>query len=170
MKSKGEVADYLQKVSLFSRCSKKDLGAIAKLTEIEQYEPGATIVAEGAPGERWLYVVLEGHAIVRRNGRRTGSSGPATISENWRSSTPRPATPTSKPTSRPRSPGWAWARSRSMLARLARRSTNGCSPGSPAACATPTAAPWSSCPRQECESEGFESPFDTRESGHRQAR
>jgi len=59
MKTKGEIAEYLQKVSLFSRCSRKDLASIAKLTEIEQYEPGATIVAEGAPGNAF-YVVLEG--------------------------------------------------------------------------------------------------------------
>ncbi len=75
MKTKGEIAEYLQKVSLFSRCSRKDLATIAKLTEIEQYEPGATIVAEGAPGNAF-YVVLEGHAVVRRNGRRAGELGP----------------------------------------------------------------------------------------------
>lgn len=75
MKSKGEVAEYLQKVSLFSRCSRRDLVAIAKLTEIERYEAGATIVAQGAPGNDF-YVVLEGRAVVRRNGRRAGELGP----------------------------------------------------------------------------------------------
>jgi CRP-like cAMP-binding protein len=75
MRSKGEVAEYLQKVSLFSRCSRRDLSTIAKLTEIEQFEPGATIVSEGEPGNAF-YVVLEGSAVVRRNGRRTGELGP----------------------------------------------------------------------------------------------
>jgi cAMP-dependent protein kinase regulator len=75
MKSKGEIAEYLQRVSLFSRCSKRDLSTIAKLTEIERYDPGAKIVSEGEPGSAF-YVVLEGSAVVRQNGRRTGELGP----------------------------------------------------------------------------------------------
>jgi len=71
----GEVAEYLQRTSLFSRCSRRDLAGIAKLTEIVRYEPGANIVTQGAPGNEF-YVVLEGHALVRRNGRRIGELGP----------------------------------------------------------------------------------------------
>jgi CRP-like cAMP-binding protein len=71
----GEVAEYLQRTSLFSRCSRRDLAGIAKLTEIVRYEPGANIVTQGAPGNEF-YVVLEGRAAVRRNGRRIGELGP----------------------------------------------------------------------------------------------
>jgi CRP-like cAMP-binding protein len=75
MKNTGSVAEYLQRTSLFSQCSRRDLASIAKLTEIVHYEPGATIVEQGAPGNEF-YVVLEGRAVVRRNGRREGELGP----------------------------------------------------------------------------------------------
>ncbi len=75
MRTNGQVAEHLQNVSLFSRCSRRDLGAIAKLTEIERYEPGAAIVEQGTPGNAF-YVVIEGRAVVRRNGRRSGELGP----------------------------------------------------------------------------------------------
>jgi CRP-like cAMP-binding protein len=75
MSANGKVADYLQQVSLFSKCSRRDVSTIAKLTEIERYEAGATIVEQGTPGSAF-YVVLDGRAVVRRNGRRSGALGP----------------------------------------------------------------------------------------------
>jgi CRP-like cAMP-binding protein len=75
MKSTREVADHLQRVSLFSQCSRRDLASVAKLAEILNYDAGATIVAQGDPGNAF-YVVLDGLAVVRRNGRRVSELGP----------------------------------------------------------------------------------------------
>ena len=75
MKRNGEVADHLAQVSLFSKCSSKDLAAIAKHAEVLSYEPGATIVTQGQAGDAF-FVVLDGLATVKRNGRRVGELGP----------------------------------------------------------------------------------------------
>jgi CRP-like cAMP-binding protein len=69
------IAEYLERVSLFSQCSRRDLAAIAKLTEVVRYEPGTAIVTQGDPGNAF-FVVLEGRAVVRRDGRRRGNLGP----------------------------------------------------------------------------------------------
>ena len=70
-----QISAYLRDVPLFSQCSERELNAIAKLVEIEAHAPGATIVAQGEPGTDF-YVLLEGHALVRRNGRRVGELQP----------------------------------------------------------------------------------------------
>jgi CRP-like cAMP-binding protein len=75
MKHKDDVVDHLQAVSLFSKCSRKDLAAVAKLTEVIAFEAGATIVTQGQPGDAF-FVVLDGQAVVRRNGQQVGQLGP----------------------------------------------------------------------------------------------
>jgi len=75
MKRNDEVADHLGQVTLFSKCSRKDLAAVAKHAEILGYEPGATIVSQGQAGDAF-FVVLDGLATVRRNGRKVGELGP----------------------------------------------------------------------------------------------
>ena len=71
MRRNGEVVDLLKQVTLFSKCSKKDLATVAKEAEILMYEAGANIVSQGQTGNAF-YVVLDGFAIVRRNGRKVG--------------------------------------------------------------------------------------------------
>lgn len=75
MKRNAEVADHLGQVSLFSKCSKKDLAAVAKHAEILGFEAGETIVSQGQAGDAF-FVVLDGRATVRRNSRRVGELGP----------------------------------------------------------------------------------------------
>ncbi len=75
MKRNGEVADHLGQVTLFSKCSRRDLTAVAKHAEIIAYASGATIVAQGQAGDAF-FVVLDGRATVRRNGRKVGELGP----------------------------------------------------------------------------------------------
>jgi CRP-like cAMP-binding protein len=75
MKRNGEVAEHLGQVTLFSKCSRKDLTAVAKHAEVLEFEPGATIVSQGQAGDAF-FVVLDGQATVRRNGRKVGELGP----------------------------------------------------------------------------------------------
>ena len=75
MRHKSEVVEHLGRVSLFSKCSKRDLAAVAKNAEIITYDAGTMIVAQGQAGSAF-YVVLDGNATVRRNGRRVGQLGP----------------------------------------------------------------------------------------------
>jgi CRP/FNR family transcriptional regulator, cyclic AMP receptor protein len=74
MKRNVEVADHLGQVALFSKCSKRDLTAVAKHAEVISFEAGATIVAQGQAGDAF-FVVLDGVATVRRNGRKVGELG-----------------------------------------------------------------------------------------------
>ncbi len=75
MKRNGEVADHLGQVTLFSKCSRKDLAEVAKHAEIIDYASGTTIVSQGQAGDAF-FVVLDGQATVRRNGRKVGELGP----------------------------------------------------------------------------------------------
>jgi CRP-like cAMP-binding protein len=75
MKRNVEVADHLGQVTLFSKCSRRDLAAVAKHAEILSFDAGATIVSQGQAGDAF-FVVLDGLATVRRNGRRVGELGP----------------------------------------------------------------------------------------------
>ncbi len=75
MRRKSEVVEYLKQVPLFSKCSRRDLAAVAKHIEIVGTDAGTTIVAQGQAGDAF-YVVLDGQATVRRNGRRVGELGP----------------------------------------------------------------------------------------------
>ena len=72
---KSKVADHLRQVPLFSRCSPKELATVAKQVEILEFEPGVKIVAQGEHGDAF-YVLIDGDAIVRRNGRRVRELGP----------------------------------------------------------------------------------------------
>ncbi len=65
----------LAKVPLFSECSNRDLGRIAKLTHPVMFEPGATIMTEGTPGGDF-YIIAVGGATVRRKGRKIATLGP----------------------------------------------------------------------------------------------
>lgn len=75
MRRNSGVVEHLRGVSLFSRCSRRDLATVAKLAEILEFESGTTIVTQGRTGDAF-YVVLDGRATVRRNGRRVGELGP----------------------------------------------------------------------------------------------
>ena len=60
----------LRHVTLFEALPERHLHRIAKHVTVERYEPGATIVVAGAPGDA-LHVILNGRARVRTPGGHT---------------------------------------------------------------------------------------------------
>lgn len=67
--------EWLSKVPLFRRCSKRDLAAIAALVREVVLPEGHTLIREGAQAYSF-FVLLEGTAEVRRNDRRVARLGP----------------------------------------------------------------------------------------------
>jgi CRP-like cAMP-binding protein len=67
--------DALTGVPLFSRCSRPELGRIAKLADEIDLKAGKTLTREGERG-REFFIILEGEADVRRNTRLLPSLGP----------------------------------------------------------------------------------------------
>jgi CRP-like cAMP-binding protein len=66
-----DIAQDLRRVGLFSKCSPRDLAAVAKAVEVESFAPGTRIVTQGQAGDAF-YVILDGSASVHRNGRHVG--------------------------------------------------------------------------------------------------
>jgi CRP-like cAMP-binding protein len=60
----------LRHVTLFEALPERHLHRLAKHVTVERYEPGATIVVAGAPGDS-LHVILNGRARVRTPGGHT---------------------------------------------------------------------------------------------------
>ena len=69
MATRKKIAEALDGVPLFSRCSGRDLKAIARHVEIIDVPAGQDVVRQGDDGDA-LFVVLSGSARVVRNGRR----------------------------------------------------------------------------------------------------
>jgi CRP-like cAMP-binding protein len=67
-------ADVLVSVPLFSACSKKDLGLVAKRAEDVKVEAGKVLVSEGAAGAEF-FVIIEGTAKVTRHGQEVAKLG-----------------------------------------------------------------------------------------------
>ena len=64
--------ELLRTVPLFSRCSRKELGEIAKLADEIDLPPGKEIIREGARG-REFFVLVEGSVDVRKGRRKLGT-------------------------------------------------------------------------------------------------
>jgi len=69
--------DHLASVPLFSACSKKELQAVAKATDEVHIPAGKTLCEQDRIG-REAYVIAEGTAEVRRNGKKVASIGAGT--------------------------------------------------------------------------------------------
>jgi CRP-like cAMP-binding protein len=67
--------DRLSQVPMFSACSRKDLGLIAKYADELNVDADEVLVREGDAG-REFYVMVEGKAKVTRNGREIAVLGP----------------------------------------------------------------------------------------------
>jgi CRP/FNR family cyclic AMP-dependent transcriptional regulator len=65
----------LKNVPLFSRCTKKQLAAIASLADLVHLPAGTELITEGAKGRQFM-VIVEGAGEVRRKGRRIATIGP----------------------------------------------------------------------------------------------
>jgi CRP/FNR family cyclic AMP-dependent transcriptional regulator len=68
-------AEALGRTTLFSTLSKKELGALAKVTEDLEVGEGKVLCREGETG-REFFVILEGEAEVTKDGAAVGTLGP----------------------------------------------------------------------------------------------
>ena len=75
MSRRKDLQESLAEVGLFSACSKRDLGILARHTEVVTVPAGSELTTEGEEGDAF-YVVLDGTAVVRRKGRKVASLGP----------------------------------------------------------------------------------------------
>lgn len=75
MASRTKHLEHLAEIPLFSALSKRDLTRIAKSSNEITVEAGHVLVDQGDAG-REAFVIVEGTASVRRNGRRVGELGP----------------------------------------------------------------------------------------------
>ena len=73
-----EFMDALASVPLFSACSRKDLGLVAKRAEDVKVDGGKVLVSEGAAGAEF-FVIIEGTAKVARHGQEVAKLGPGTF-------------------------------------------------------------------------------------------
>ncbi len=67
--------ERLSQVPMFSACSRKDLGLIARYADELTVDADQVIVKEGDAG-REFYVIVEGKAAVSRGGREIATLGP----------------------------------------------------------------------------------------------
>ncbi len=72
MAHKSELEAHLAEVPLFAKCSKRDLSHVARELEVLDIAAGTPVVTQGDAGDSF-FVLLDGDAIVRRNGRKVGS-------------------------------------------------------------------------------------------------
>jgi CRP-like cAMP-binding protein len=73
--AKQSYAEHLSTVPLFSACSKKELQKLAKATDEITLPAGHVLMEQGHLG-REAFVIVEGTAVVRRNGRKIAELGP----------------------------------------------------------------------------------------------
>ncbi len=85
--------ELLSDVPLFSELSKKELTALARISDEVGVREGAELVCEGKWGHQ-LAIILEGSAVVRRNGRKIAESGPGDVVGEIGLVTDRPANAT----------------------------------------------------------------------------
>src|SRR3954466_11414840 len=67
--------DRLEQVQMFSACSRKDLGLIARAADEVSIAAGDTVIREGDTGQEF-YVVLEGKLAVSFKGEEITALGP----------------------------------------------------------------------------------------------
>jgi CRP/FNR family transcriptional regulator, cyclic AMP receptor protein len=78
MASKKAYLDQLRMVSLFAGCSTKDLEKIARAGDEVRVQAGHLIIDQGQTG-REAFVIVEGSATVRRNGKKVTTLGPGSV-------------------------------------------------------------------------------------------
>jgi CRP/FNR family transcriptional regulator, cyclic AMP receptor protein len=67
--------DHLSSVPLFAACSRKELEKIARASDEVAVPAGKVLVEQGQVG-RECFVIIEGTATVKRNGRKVATLGP----------------------------------------------------------------------------------------------
>lgn len=67
--------DHLSRVKMFASLNKKELGLVAKASDVLTVPAGTDIVKEGEIGHEF-YLIASGSAVVKRNGRKVATLGP----------------------------------------------------------------------------------------------
>lgn len=67
--------EHLGNVKMFSSLNKKELGLVARAADVVRIKPGTVIVTEGSSGHEF-YLILSGHASVKRGRRKVADLGP----------------------------------------------------------------------------------------------
>ena len=67
--------DHLASITLFSALSRKDLQRVARASDEVKVQGGHELIRQGDVG-REMFVVVDGTATVKRNGRKLGTAGP----------------------------------------------------------------------------------------------
>jgi CRP/FNR family transcriptional regulator, cyclic AMP receptor protein len=67
--------EALKGVPLFAGLSKRDLAALGTIADELDVQAGKELIGANEPG-RQFFVLLEGEAVVRRNGRKVNTLGP----------------------------------------------------------------------------------------------
>lgn len=75
MASRTKHLEHLAEIPLFSALSKRDLGRIAKASNEITVDAGQILVDQGDAG-REAFVIVDGTATVKRNGRTVAELGP----------------------------------------------------------------------------------------------
>ena len=73
MASTKSTVDHLRNIALFSECSSKELSLVVKSSTERVLKAGTVIMDQGQTG-REAYVILEGSATVKRNGKKIGTA------------------------------------------------------------------------------------------------
>jgi CRP-like cAMP-binding protein len=86
--------DHLASIPLFSALSRKELQRVAKASDTINVQAGHELIRQGDVG-REMFVIVDGSATVKRNGRKIGVAGPGSaIGElSLLDKGPRPAPP-----------------------------------------------------------------------------
>jgi CRP-like cAMP-binding protein len=75
MAGRDRYLDHLAAVPLFAACSRKDLQKIARASDELTVPEGRVLVNQGDVG-RECFVIIDGTATVKRNGRKVATLGP----------------------------------------------------------------------------------------------
>jgi CRP/FNR family transcriptional regulator, cyclic AMP receptor protein len=67
--------DHLSSISLFSALSRKELQRVARASDVVDVKEGHELIRQGDVG-REMFVIVDGTATVKRNGRKIGTAGP----------------------------------------------------------------------------------------------
>ena len=78
MAGKKQYLAHLRNVSLFSGCTDRDLAKIAKAADEVTVPAGYALADQGQTG-REAFVIMEGSATVRRNGKKVAVLGPGAV-------------------------------------------------------------------------------------------
>lgn len=70
--------DHLNKITLFSDCTSRELNLVARNSSERVLKAGTVIMDQGQTG-REAYVVLEGTATIKRNGKKIATAKPGTV-------------------------------------------------------------------------------------------